>query len=157
MQDDFPSLSSSMEHWRNSIAPSDYKFDPAEHDIELQPLQQHYTSLRDLMAVSPTKRGSTRGHEVEWCDMSDLKFKDKLLKLAARAYLQPMGRASTPESHIIAQCWITFSARNKALVYGLIQYIEKQVDTCIKFFQAQAFNLMQLFRPSSNWTLKESC
>ncbi|KAI5069730.1 hypothetical protein GOP47_0016031 [Adiantum capillus-veneris] len=121
-------------------------YDATEHD-ELKPLQQQYTSLRDLIVVSPTKRGLVRGQDVEWCDVTELKFKDNLLKLAARAYLQPMGKQSTPEMHFIAQCWMTFMEKNKSLVAGIVESVQKQVDACVKFFRAQTFNMMQLFKP----------
>ncbi|MCO5586239.1 hypothetical protein L7F22_040178 [Adiantum nelumboides] len=132
--------------WAGSL-PNDEAYNSIEQDDELKPLQQQYTSLRDLIVVSPTKRGVVRGQDGEWCDVTDLKFKDNLLKLAARAYLQPTGKESTPEMHFVAQCWTTFMERNKSLLAGVVESLQKQMEACIKFFRAQTFTVMQFFKP----------
>lgn len=121
-------------------------FDMTQHE-ERKPLQQQYTSLCDLIVVSTTDHGRLlRAQDIEWCDIKDLKFKDKLLKLAAQAYLQPVVKESSTPTHFLTQCWISFTSKNKLLVFHLIEKVRRKADVCIKFFRAQAFNLMQRFK-----------
>lgn len=132
-------------HWVKGL-PDDNLSNLAELG-ELNSLKLQYTSLRDLIVVSPIKRGSRRVKELEWCDLSQVKFKDKLLKQAARAYLQPIGKEATPETHFFAQCWKSFIAKNKSLVVSVKEYLQRHVEACVKFFRTQAFNLIQQFKP----------
>ncbi|KAH7299061.1 hypothetical protein KP509_25G071200 [Ceratopteris richardii] len=150
LQQALPGLSSKTGEWAGSLKSNEVPYDPVQQDIEVKPLQQQYTSLRDLIMESPTKRGSVKGHEVEWCDVTELKFKDNLLKLAARAYLQPMYKESTPEAHFLLQCWMTFAARNRALIADIVESVQKQADACVKFLRSQAVTLMQWFMPKQH-------
>lgn len=141
---ELPSLSKEA-HWADGL-PDGNLSNLAELG-ELNSLKLQYTSLRDLIVVSPTKRGSPRVKELEWCDLSQVKFKDKLLKQAARAYLQPVGKEATPEMHFFAQCWKSFTTKNKSLVASVKEYLQSQAEACVRFFRAQAFSLIQRFKP----------
>lgn len=116
-----------------------------------------YTSLRDLISVSPSMRGSPKVNEVYWCDISQVKLKDSLLKQAARAYLQPTGMQTTPEIDFFARCWKGFTC-NTALAAGIRKYFHIQLEACVSFFRrhtSYAFDrLVQRFRPQSSGVLR---
>lgn len=113
---------------------------------ELNSLKLQYISLRDLM-MSPTKHGSPGTKDLEWCDLSQVKFKHELLKQAARAYLQPTGKKTTPKVHFFEKCWKSFTVKNKLLVASAKEYIRSQAAACMIFLKAQAIGLMQRFKP----------
>eukprot|EP00249_Psilotum_nudum_P005835 c19266_g1_i1 orf=510-1043(+) len=72
---------------------------------DLNGLNLHYTSLRDLITPTQSKR-SPRNGAADWLDLSHITFKNQLLKQAARAYLQPMVVESHQEKHFLARCWV---------------------------------------------------
>lgn len=120
---------------------------------ELNRLTLQYTSLRDLISVtSSAKRGGTpRVKEAHCYDITQVKFKNKLLKQAARAYLLPIGIETTAEVHFFARFWKSFT-NNKALAVSIKQYLQSQVQACVSFFKVQASSTFssafnRLFQP----------
>eukprot|EP00250_Pteridium_aquilinum_P031555 c43821_g1_i1 orf=599-1102(+) len=116
---------------------------------EFNSLKLQYISLRDLMVVSPTKRGVLKVKEVEWCDPSQVKFKDELLKQAARAYLQPTGKITVPKAHFFEKCWKSFTAQNKSLVACAKEYVRIGAAACVNFLKAQGLGLIRRFKPQT--------
>ena len=118
---------------------------------ELNSLKLQYTSLRDLITSSPTKGGSlaTATTEMEWCNISNVNFKDNLLKLAARAYLQPTGKQETSETVFISRFWKSFSAKNRSLVGSIQVFFQQKAAACRHFFREYASRVMRTLNPLS--------
>lgn len=125
-------------HWVVEDMPEDDLSNPANLG-KLNRLKLQYTSLRDLIAESPTKRGSPRVQESVWCDLSQMKFKDRLLKQAARAYLLPIGVETSQEMHFFARCWKSLT-NNKALGASIKESLKTQVQACADFFRTHVYS-----------------
>lgn len=142
-------------HWVEALPSKDLQ--TISEDGELNRWKLQYTSLRDLISVVPNKRGaaSPRVKEADWCDISQVKFKDRLLKQAARAYLQPIGLKSTPEIHFFTRCWENLSNVNTAVTATIKDYLHTQAKSCARFFRTYAYSrlsfafnsLFQRFKP----------
>lgn len=147
--------------WVSGLPDTDLS-NSAEVD-EPKRLKLQYTSLRDLISVSPTKRGSPKLKELDWCDLSHVQFKDRLLKQAARAYLQPMGVEPTPEMSFLARCWERL-AIGKPLASSIKEYLVCPVDAGIGFLRTNAYprlsyafgRLMQRIKPRFSRFLRVS-
>ncbi|MCO5608390.1 hypothetical protein L7F22_062599 [Adiantum nelumboides] len=111
-------------------------------------LKLQYISLRDLMVASPSKRGdSPQVKELEWCDPSQVNFKDELLKQAAKAYLQPTGKKTIPKVHFFESFWKSFAAKNKSLMEVAQEFVVDCTKACALFLRAQVLALIQQFKP----------
>ena len=108
-----------------------------------------YTSLRDVIMASPTNSCHSRLKDLEWCDLSDIAFKDKLLKQAAKAYLQPFGTtrpAPKTTMHVLNDYWTYFNQKNKLLISSVRDYVENQLNVCFKFLRTQTFSFIEDFK-----------
>ncbi|XP_010246557.1 PREDICTED: uncharacterized protein LOC104589812 [Nelumbo nucifera] len=108
----------------SSSFPNGDKSSSLPNDFELVSLQsQTYTSLRDLMpsspgavVQSPTGPGSQSGYEIS--------IKNRLVKQAAWAYLQPMSSpVDSSGRHFFRRMWTKFSG----------EYLRNSVSACIGF------------------------
>lgn len=113
----------------------------------LNSLKLQYISLRDLMVASPTKKGNySQVKELEWCDPSQVKFKDELLKQAAKAYLQPTGKKTIPKVHFFERFWKSVAAKKNLIMEIAKEYVWDCTKACASFLRAQVLGLIQKFK-----------
>ncbi|KAH7307814.1 hypothetical protein KP509_22G078900 [Ceratopteris richardii] len=117
-----------------------------ENDVGLLKLQ--YISLRDLIMAVPTKKGSSLNmKELEWCDPLQVKFKDELLKQAARAYLQPKGKKTVPKVRFFENVWKRLLSRNSSFMESSKDYLLDCVRTCVEFLRTQMVVVVERLKP----------
>jgi hypothetical protein len=124
------------------------------NSAELNSPKLHYTSLCDLMPPSPSARGrcplTVATTDIEWCDISTVNFKDNLLKLAARAYLQPTGKQKASEIRFLNRIWKKFtSTKNSSLIRTIPAFLQQKAMAFRHFLHLHVSGLLHRLNPLS--------
>ncbi|XP_024186388.1 uncharacterized protein LOC112191296 [Rosa chinensis] len=106
---------------------------PPQLDLEL--LSESYTSLKDLLpsssfaaVQSPSPNSTNSGYEIS--------IRNRLVKQAAWAYLQPMSSTSGPSGpHLLRRLWLKCTPCLSFLTHRLLPFLSRTLHRLLPCFQ----------------------